>query len=122
MARSISASLLNLLNEKRRLRRAPSPFGFIARNTCEASCEPVRQADPAEQQIPSRSRSSSALDDSIPSNDKLDVFGIRSAPAPFTDAPLTELRIASSKRRRIKRTFSLPSATYLTAKSAAFTR
>src|SRR6266699_1732153 len=38
MARSISLSVLNRLKEKRRLRRAPSPFGFIARNTGDASC------------------------------------------------------------------------------------
>src|SRR6266516_5368331 len=98
MARSISVSVLNRLKEKRRLRRAPSPFGFIARNKREASCEPVRQADPAEQKVPCRSSNRSALDDSIPSNDKLDVFGIRSAPVPFTDAPLTDSRIAFSKR------------------------
>src|SRR5947207_15875757 len=89
MARSISASVLNRLKEKRRLRRALSPFAFIVRNTSDASCEPVRQADAAEQQIPWRSRSRSAADDSIPSNEKLDVVGIRAAPAPFTDATFT---------------------------------
>src|SRR5437868_9772713 len=88
-ALSIWASVLKRLKEKRRLRRAPSPFGFIARNTCDASCEPVLQAEPAEQQIPCRSSNRSAADDSIASNDKLDVFGTRTAPAPFTDAPFT---------------------------------
>src|SRR5207244_12608014 len=120
MARSISLSVLNRLKEKRRLRRAPSPFGFIARNRCDASCEPVRQADPAEQQIRCRSSSRSAADDSISSNDKLDVFGIRGAPEPFTDAPLTDSRIAFSKRSRIERTLPFPSARYLRARSAAF--
>src|ERR1043166_9777885 len=118
MARPISASVLNRPNEKRRLRRAPSPFGFIALNTCEASCEPVRQAEPAEQQIPCRSSSRSAAGDSIPPNEKLDVFGIRSAPAPFTDAPLTDSRIAFSNRSRIERTLHFPSARYLAASSA----
>src|SRR5437764_14638708 len=98
MARSISASVLNLPKEKRRLRRAPSPFGFIARNTCDASCEPVLQADPAEQQMPCRSSNRSAADDSIASNGKLDVFGTRIAPAPFTDAPLTVSRPELSNR------------------------
>src|SRR5207237_10826579 len=112
IARSICASVLKRPSEKRRLRLASSPVGFIARNTCEASCEPVRQAEPAEQQIPCRSSSSSAADDSIPSKDKLDVFGIRSAPAPFTDAPLTDSRIPFSKRSRIERTLHFPSARY----------
>src|ERR1700745_1125429 len=112
--------MVNLPKENRRLRRAPSPLGFIARNTCEASCEPVRQADPAEQQIPCVSKRSSALDDSIPSNYRLEVFGIRNAPAPFTDAPLTDSRIACSNRSRIERTLHFPSARYLAASSAAF--
>src|SRR5947209_1578006 len=111
MARSISASVLNRPKEKRRLRRAPSPFGFIARNTCDASCEPVLQAEPAEQQRPCRSSRMSAAGDSIPSNDKLDVFGIRpaAAGAPLTDAPLMEARIAFSNRSRIERMLHLPS-------------
>src|SRR5262249_20943240 len=122
MALSISASVLNRPSEKRRLRRATSPFGFIARNTCDASCEPVRQADPAEQQIPWRSSSKSAADDSIPSNEKLEVFGIRSAPAPFTDAPFTPSSTDFSNRSRIEPTLHFPSSRYFVASSAAFPR
>ena len=92
IARSICASLLNRPREKRRLRLASSPLGFIARNTCEASCEPVRQAEPAEQQIPCRSNKRSADEDSMPSNERLDVFGSRAAPAPLTDAPFTRFK------------------------------
>ena len=51
IARSICESELYRPNEKRRLRRAPSPLEFIARRTCDASCEPVLHADPAEQQM-----------------------------------------------------------------------
>src|SRR5437867_7798511 len=120
MARSISVSVLNRLKEKRRLRRAPLPFGFIARNTCDASCDPVLQADPAEQQIRYRSSRRSAARDSIPSNDKLDVFGIRDAPAPFTDAPVTVSSTDFSNRSRIERLLHFSSARYLAASSAAF--
>src|SRR5438093_8021110 len=122
MARSISASVLNRLKEKRRLRPALSPFAFIARNTCDASCEPVLQADAAEQQIPLRSSSRSAADDSIPSNERLDVFGIRGAPAPFTDAPLTVSSTAFSNRSRMDWMLHFPSARYFAASSAAFPR
>src|SRR5438067_11382929 len=121
MARSISASVLNRLKEKRRLRRSPSPVPFIARKTCDASCEPVRQADPAEQQIPWRSSNRSAADDSIPSNEKLDVFGIRGAPAPFTDAPFTLSSTDFSNRLRNERMLHFPSSRYFAASSAAFT-
>src|SRR5947207_15982022 len=110
MARSISASVLNRPKEKRRLRRAPSPFGFIARNTCEASCEPVRQAEPAEQQIRCRSNNRRAAGDSMQSNEKLDVFGSRGARAPFTDAPLSFSSTDFSKRSHIERTLHFPSA------------
>src|SRR5437899_12903212 len=122
MARSICASVLNRPNEKRRLRRAPSPFGFIARNTCEASCEPVRQAELAEQQMPCRSSSRSAAEDSIPSNERLDVFGVRGAPAPFTDAPLTVSSTAFSNRSRMDWWLHFLSARYFAASSAAFPR
>jgi len=120
MARSISASALNRPKEKRRLRRAPSPLGFIARNTCEASCEPVRQAEPAEQQMPCRSNRRRAAGDSMSSNEKLDVFGSRAAPAPLTDAPLTTLSTDFSNRSRRERMLHCPSARYLRASSAAF--
>src|SRR5207247_10980654 len=86
IARSTCASVLNRPKEKRKLRRAPSPLGFMAWSTCEASWEPVRQADPAEQQMQCRSNKRTAAGDSIPSNAKLDVFGTRTAPAPLTDA------------------------------------
>src|SRR6266403_2475996 len=94
MTRSICTSVLKRPNEKRKLRRPPFVSEFIARSTCEASCEPVRQADPAEQQIRYRSNKRSAAGESIPSNEKLDVFGARAAPAPLTDAPFTVSRIA----------------------------
>src|SRR5207247_6822746 len=92
IARSICASVLNRPKENLKLRRAPSPLGSIARSTCEASCDPVRQAEPAEQQIRCRSNRRRAAGDSIPSNEKLDVFGILAASAPFTAAPLTVSR------------------------------
>ena len=95
--------------EKRKLRRASSPFGFMARSTCEASCEPSGQADPAEQQMRLRSNKRRAAGDLIPSNEKLDVFGTRGAPAPLTDAPLTIWRIASSNRSRMDPMCALPS-------------
>src|SRR5436190_11798280 len=122
MARSTCASVLKRPKEKRRLRRARSPLESIARSTCEASCEPDRQADPAEQQIRCRSSKRSAAGDSIPSNEQLDVFGIRAAPAPFTDAPLTLSKIALSKRSRIERTCVLSADRYSAASSAAFPR
>src|SRR5436190_388754 len=109
IARWICASVLNRPSEKRRLRLASSPVGFIARSTCDASCEPVRQAEPAEQQIPCRSNNRRAAEASMPSNEKLDVFGIRSVPAPFTDAALTASSIDFSKRSR-KRIGILPVA------------
>src|SRR5207302_11391353 len=120
MVRSLPASVLNRLKEQRRLPRALSPFAFIARNTCDASCEPVRQADAAQQQIPWRSRSRSAADDSIPSNEKLDVFGIRGAPAPFTYAPFTLSSTDFSNRLRNERMLHFPSSRYFAASSAAF--
>lgn len=122
MERSISASVLNRPREKRRLRRAPSPLGFIARSTCEASCEPVRQAEPAEQQICCRSNRRRAAGDSMPSNERLDVFGSRAAPVPLTDVPLTASCTDFSNRSRMLRMLHLPSARYLRASSAAFPR
>src|SRR3989475_11828844 len=121
-ARSTCASVLNRQKETLKLRRAPSPLGYIARSTCEASCEPVRQAEPAEQQIRCRSNKRRAAGDSIPSNEKLDVFGIRAAPAPFTAPPLTVSRTAFSNRSRIERTCAFPSDRYSAARSAAFPR
>src|SRR5204862_5481757 len=105
-----------------KLRRAPSPLGAIARSTCEASCDPVRHAEPAEQQIRCRSNKRRAAGDSIPSNEKLDVFGIRAAQAPFTAAPFTVSRTAFSNRSRMERTCVFPSDQYLYARSAAFPR
>ena len=103
-ARSISGSELNRPNEKRRLPRARSSFKYIARSTCEASAEPVRQAEPAEQQTPCRSNSSSAAFESIPPKEKLEVFGSRAMRSPLIDAPLTASRIPFSKRSRMART------------------
>src|SRR5205823_820451 len=88
----------------------------------DASCEPVLQAEPAEQQIQCRSSDKSATDDSIASNDKLDVFGTRIAPAPFTDAPLTVSRTELSNRSRIARMVDSCASRYLAASSAAFPR
>src|ERR1044072_3029229 len=109
-ARSTSASVLNRPKEKRRLRRAPSLAGFIARSTCEASCEPVRHAEAAEQQIRCRSNNTRADEDSIPSNEILDVFGSRAVLAPLTDAPLTASSTDFSNRSRIERMLHFPSA------------
>src|SRR5437763_10450065 len=122
MARSICESVLNELQENRKPRLAPSPLGSIALSTCEASSDPVRQAEPAEQQIRCRSNKRRAAEDSIPSNEKLDVFGIRAAPAPFTAAPFTVSRIAFSNRSRMERTCVFPSDEYWDARSAAFPR
>src|SRR5438034_6619751 len=110
IARSICASVLNRLNENRRLRRAPSPAESIARSTCEASCEPVRHADPAEQQMRCRSSRRSAVDDSTPSKDKLEVLGTRAAPAPLIEAPLTASTTASSNLTRIDLILAVPCA------------
>src|SRR5437016_13962977 len=101
MTRSTCASVLKRPKEKRKLRRALFVSEFIARSTCEASCEPVRQADPAEQQIRCRSNKRRAAGDSMPSNEKLEVFGSRAASAPLTDAAETVSRILFSKRSRI---------------------
>src|SRR5438874_1199597 len=119
---STCALVLNRPKENRKPRRAPSPLGSIALSTCEASSDPVRQAEPAEQQIRCRSNKRRAAGDSIPSNEKLDVFGIRAAPAPFTAAPFTVSRIAFSNRSRIERTCVFPSDKYWDALSAAFPR
>src|SRR5262245_7473938 len=122
ITRSISASVLNRPREKRRLRRAPSALGFIARSTCEASCEPVRQAEPAEQQIPCRSSKRSAAGDSMPSNARLDVFESLTAPSPLTAAPLTISSMDFSNRSRIEPILHFPSTRYFRASSAAFPR
>ena len=122
IARSICASVVNRPREKRKLRRAPSALGFIARSTCEASCEPVRHAEPAEQQIPSRSNKRSAAEDSMPSNETLEVFGSRVAPAPLTDVPFTAPSTDFSKRSRMERILHLSSRRYFRATSAAFPR
>src|SRR5581483_5053647 len=97
-------------------------FGFIARNTCEASCEPVRQAEPAEQQIPCRSNKRSAAGDWTPSNERLDVFERRGASPPFTDTPLIVSSSDFSNRSRMERILHFPSARYFRASSAAFPR
>ena len=86
------------------------------------SPENVRLAELAEQQMPCRSSSRSAAEDSIPSNERLDVFGIRGAPAPFTDAPLTVSSAAFSNRSRMDWMLHFPSARCFAASSAAFPR
>src|SRR5581483_45304 len=115
MARWICALVLNRPIEKRRLRLASSAFGFIARNTCEASCEPVRQAEPAEQQIPCRSNKRSAAGDWTPSNERLDVFERRGASPPFTDTPLIVSSSDFSNRSRMERILHFPSIRYFRA-------
>src|SRR5205807_4398622 len=116
------ASLLTQPTEKLKRLLAPSALGFIARSTCEASCEPVRHAEPAEQQIPSRSNKRSAAEDSMPSNERLEVFASRVAPAPLTDVPFTVSSTDFSKRSRMERILHLFSRRYFRAISAAFPR
>ena len=70
-------------NENRSVPPAHASLTPIAFNTCEASTAPVRQADPAEQQMPARSSSSKMACDSSPSKETLLVLDNRLAPAPL---------------------------------------
>src|SRR5450755_1293831 len=120
IARSTSASELNRPNEKRRLPLALSSFRFIARRTCDASPEPVRHADPAEQQILCRSNIMSPASDSMPPKARLDVFGKRARTFPLIETPETFSQIAFSNRSRIARTRVFSSSIAEDAHSAAF--
>src|SRR5687768_14753520 len=93
---STCSSVLHRPNENRILDRASSLVNPIASSTCDGSTAPEEQAAPVDTENPFKSNAISNASPSIPSNLRFDVFGTRSAPAPFTVTCATRSKIACS--------------------------
>src|SRR5688572_16434033 len=117
---STSASVLNGSDEEHLMQRVRSGAVVVARKTCDGSGDPVRQAEPAEQQSWWRSNRTSAASDSPPAKERFDVLGRRASRSPFTKVSGTFSRTPVSKPSRIARTRVASSARDALAHSAAF--